>query len=286
MQEQSDQPADPKVAKAELVRLRIKRSETSDEDIRRALDERIAQLEAQVPAPEPEPEIEIPSEPPTPAQLEEADQLIRQARVEKMRGNARAATDLLKKAVEVAPGAPVVLETLADDLIERKLYGEAQKILKRAVKLDPRNVGLERKFAMTVATTANLGSLEDQMRANLSDSFVGGPDARASGNAALLLSAILPGLGHVVLGRAVGFIIMASWVLCGIWVIYLREDFKGLVTLAAGQGRTPNLTVMVPLFIMVLLYFGSLASLQSARRTVAKRRVDRPVPPVDKPFEL
>src|SRR4051794_26136783 len=93
---------DPKaLAHAELGRLREKRAATKDKDIRSALDARIMQIVGEFgePAPdarapeevveEPETEAEEPIEPPTPEQLEIAEGHIRQAHVEKMRGNAK-----------------------------------------------------------------------------------------------------------------------------------------------------------------------------------------------------
>jgi len=50
--------------------------------------------------------------PPTKEQIEQAEKLIRQSMLEKRRGNAVGATDLLKKAVDAAPGSSVVLEAL------------------------------------------------------------------------------------------------------------------------------------------------------------------------------
>jgi tetratricopeptide (TPR) repeat protein len=280
---------DDKTLKAELARLRVKRSETKDKDIRAALDARIAQLEQEIrPAEKPpeEEEVEIPTEPPSPQQMAQAEQLVREARVEKIRGNVRGASDLLKKASEVAPGAPTVLEALGDDLVERKQYDNAKKAYKQAWKLDPKNVGIERKYATLVAQMDSMGSIEDQLRMNLSDSPFSETEARASLGAATLYSALLPGLGHVVLGKKVGFGIMAAWVLCGIWLFVMYEDLAMLLTMASGGGRgSPNVAVLLPLMIMAGIYLGTLGSLKSARKQTVKKVVERPKPPVDLPFE-
>ncbi|CAN5414599.1 hypothetical protein BH11ARM1_BH11ARM1_04420 [soil metagenome] len=284
--EKGPDPNDPKVMKAELVRLRIKLSETEDVDIRTALKERITQLEAKMPAPEAEAVAAPPPPPPTPAQAAEAEQLVRQARVEKMRNNTRGATDLLKKASEIAPGSPAVLEVLGDDYLERRQIAQAKDAYQRASQLDPKNVGLERKYATLVAQTAMMGSLDDQMRASLSDSpFINSSDARASGTAAVMLSAIFPGLGHIVLGRQSGFAILGAWIVCLVWVILLREDVKALVAYRPENG-TPNMVVMVPLLIMALIYFSTLASLKSAQRSHTRKPISHPQPPVDKNFEI
>lgn len=113
MQEsQSPPPDEYRKLRQELSRLRAKLLESKDSDIRAVLQLRIDQIVAEIPRDaliepkvfaEPEPEAaaeveqaEIPSA--TKEQLDEADKLIRQARVEKMRGNASKSTDLLKSA--------------------------------------------------------------------------------------------------------------------------------------------------------------------------------------------
>ncbi len=277
--------ADEKTLKAELARLRVKRSETKDKDIRAALDVRIGQLEDQIRPPEKiveQEEIEISVEPPTPLQLAQAEQLVREARVEKMRGNTRGATDLLKRASEAAPGAPAVLEVLGDDLVERKQYEQAKKAYKQAWKLDPKNVGLERKYAVIVAQMDSLGSIDDQLRMNLSDSPFAEAEARASLGAATLYTALLPGLGHVVLGRKVGFGIIGAWVLSGLWLFSRYED---LARTMRGELTTGSMIAFLPLVLMLGIYLGALSSLKSAKKHVVRKVVDRPTPPVDLPFE-
>ena len=151
-----------------------------------------------------------PPVPPSPEQMAKAEQLIIQARVKRFGGSVRGATDLLKQAAEIAPGSPTVLEALGDDLVERRQLVQARDVYRQASKLDPKNVGLERKFATTVSTVAMAGSIDDQLRRNLSDSpFANDSEATASLTAATFLSAFFPGLGHAVLGRRVGY--LSSW---------------------------------------------------------------------------
>jgi hypothetical protein len=286
-QTSSEEP-DPLKLKSELARLRVKRSETKDLDIRNAIGERIAQIEAILkPEAVAETEVdepEIPAEPPSPQQMEAAEALIRQSRVEKMRENKRAATDLLKQAAAVAPGSPTVLEALADDMLERRQMKQAIAVLKRASALDPKNVGLERKYAIAVAQTALAGTIEDQMRMNLSDSAFADP--RASSAATIFLSLIWPGLGHVVIGRRGGYAIMAIWLICSVWLFDRKDDLAGMITMAAGHGKTPGMSFVPPLVIMVIVFFSTIASLGGGRKAPPRKPVDHPMPPVDKPFEL
>src|SRR5271170_927473 len=88
-------------AAAEIERLRAKQSTIDDEDIRLAIQARIDTLESELKhtkkaqAEEPE---EDPAPKATPEQMTQADNLIRQAKVEKMRGNAARASTLMKEA--------------------------------------------------------------------------------------------------------------------------------------------------------------------------------------------
>jgi hypothetical protein len=282
----SDGSADLDQLRAELLRLKIKRSETEDLDIRKALEERITMLATQIAtlkAAAPPEEIEIPIEPATPEQIAQADQLIREARVQKMRKNLQASTDLLKKASEIAPGAPAVLEALGDDLMERRRLNEAAKAYKQAVRFDPTNVGLERKYAMAVMGMSHAGSIEEQLRANLSGD--GPSDSMVSPKAAMILNLFVPGLGQVVLGRPVGYALIAVWVVCLVWVNFRIQDVYLLMGTVSGSTKTPNLTVLIPLFIMAVIFIGSIASLGTSRGPRRPKRIDHPTPPVNLPYD-
>lgn len=280
--------------------MRLKHDESRDKDIRAVLQLRIAQILEElppelaakplVPKKEEVAEIEVqeePAEPPTPAQLAEADKLVIQARVEKMRGNAAKSTEYLKQAAAAAPGSKAVLEALGDDLAERKQFKAAMNAYQRAFRLDPKNVGVEEKLANVALTMGSLGSLEDQMRRNLSDSpFLTEADAYARLPAAVFLSALVPGVGHLVLGRtSQGLMILAGWVASLIWFLSHWFDFVKLISLTSGGREKPNLVVMAPLLLMVGIYIGTLNSLKSRKDVVRKVPAAHPKPPVDLPFD-
>jgi hypothetical protein len=63
----------------------------------------------------------------------------------------------------------------------------------------------------------------------------------------------------------------------------MRDDVRSLVTL--GGGGMPNMVVFIPLVTMAIVYLGTLASLRKPAKEAARRKVDRPRPPVDLPFE-
>ena len=296
-----EESEETKKLRMELARLKEKRANTKDHHVIAVLDMRIGQIEPYLPAPaRPKPLIKkedvadqeeafakIPL--PTAAESEQAEKLIRQSMLEKRRGNVVGATDLLKKAAEAAPGSPVVLEALGDDLLERKLTKQARETFKRALQLDPKNVGVERKYAQTVLQSTMTMSVEDQLRSGLSDSmFITGSDNVAGLTAAKFLSAFLPGLGQMVIGRTTkGAVLLVIWFLfIGLLALW-NKDFEMLAKYARGAGAAPNWRVLFPIIGMVVVWItamGDLASRQS--KTVARNsKKDRPKPPVDLPFD-
>lgn len=300
---QDPEPSSPEAIRKlreELVRLRLKYQQSTDRDIRSVLQLRITQIEEQLPPEalqeptepletEPaleEPEADLP--PATREQLEEADKFVRQARVEKMRGNPAKSTELLKQAAAAAPGSASVLEALGDDLAERKQLKAAMDAYRRAFKLDASNVGVEEKLANIALTMGSMGSIEDQMRRNLSDSpFLNEADAVARMPAAVMLSALLPGTGHIVLGRAgQGFAILGAWVISLIWMLSHWFDLVKLISLSSGGREKPDMIVLAPLLLMAVIYVSTLGSLKGMSGQVGRRKpIDRPRPPVDLPFD-
>lgn len=277
-------PKEPGDPRAELARLKAKMTAIDDREIRAVLQTRVDELTAQVEAMKPvEPETPeeplAPTPPPTPEQIDRSERLVRQAMLEKQRGNKAAVTKLLEEAVAVAPGAPATLEALGDDFAERGRVKEALDCYKRALAVDPKNVGIDRKHAMLVFRVGNAGSIEDQLRANLSESpFLNRDDAVASYPIAKMLSFFFPGLGHIVLGRpGLGFGLLGTWVACLVWI--------GVVQIAAGgQGKLNN-GVWPPILIAVIVLVIAVATLGSDKAAARKSAPSRPRPPVDLPFE-
>ena len=287
----------------ELSKLEEKRAKTKDKNIIAVLDMRIMQIQPNLPAPrkpkatakakvvkeEEAEESSVPIPLPTAAESEKAEQFVRQSMLEKRRGNVVAATDLLKKAAEAAPGSSVVLEALGDDLVGRKLMKQARETYKRALKIDPKNVGLERKYAETVLQSTTTMTVEQQLLYGMSDSLLlTGSDNVAGIWAARLLSAILPGLGQLVVGRTTkGIVLVAIYVICFGLIAIWHKDFELLMRFIRGANTPPNWRVLIPLIGMAADWFTALGDLASGQnREVARHsKGDRPKPPVDLPFE-
>lgn len=287
-------------ARSELKRLEEKLKTIDDPDIRAVLVARIQQIYAELP-PEPQKIAEaqvaesqvqdVPAEPllpPTQEQMEKAEALVRQAKVERMRGNRQAASDLLRQATEVAPTAPALLETLGDDAMERHNYKQARQAYERAMKVSSKNIALERKHAEAILKAESGLSVEDQLRLGLTGSpFISGEDMKASRKSATILNAFFPGLGQLALGQTTkGAILIALWVLCLVGIVLLRGDFTALMqTVFTGRSdQKPTLLVLLPIFLALVVYVGALADLKGTEKE-GIHKVDRPKPPVNLPFE-
>lgn len=278
----------------EIERLRANRQKIQDPFMRDAVDQKIAHLQKRLERltkpkkeEEPEPE-ETPAEPPTPKQLQEAEGFVRQARVEKMRGNASAATDLLRRAAQAAPTAPAVLEALADDLVERRQKKEAIALYEKALKLDPKNVGLDRKRAFLVLGSSMSGmSIEEALRSDWSAGAPGSAEGMASPLAALFLTLFMPGLGHIVLGKtSAGAVILSLWAVCVLWLLLMAKSVGPLMRAFWGHGGGHvNYVLLVPIFGLIFLYVVAFSGMRMPRRSAGKLKVDHPKPPVDLPFE-
>ncbi len=225
---------------------------------------------------QPEKPVELP--PPTRAQLDQADRLIQQARLAKTRGQTGQMANFLKQAEQAAPNAPTVLEFIGDQFLEQKRYRDAQAVYKRAFDLDPKNVGLERKWAQSIAAVAPMG---DPMMMSEYESM-------ASGKIASILSAFLPGLGQVVLGEfAKGAAIFGVWAGMILWLYLIPSGLKGIVALfsqRASQEEPFHAIVLVPMFIMFIVW---ISSIYDAKMTsgLGRKPISHPIPPDDKPFE-
>jgi tetratricopeptide (TPR) repeat protein len=226
--------------------------------------------------------------PPTPEQMVEADRLVQLARVEKMRGNAARSTELLQQATAVAPGAPSVLEMLGDDFKERKRFKEARDAYGKAVKLDPKNVGLETKFAEMVLRGGSTVSVEEMLRMNLSDSpFINPDDQVASASTATFLNLFAPGLGQLVMGRtALGAGILLTWLVCVGFLVFFRSDLGVLFQTVAGRSSKTPTNVVLPLVIAAMVHLGAILNTASLVKSGGRRpKAEHPVPPVNLPFE-
>jgi len=217
-----------------------------------------------------------PVEPDPSDKVEAAERLIQQARVEQMRNNAVRVRELLEEAQHTAPNSPGVLEMLGDDYAQRKQYSKAIAAYKRAVTIDPKNVQVERKLATVALNLEGSAGMTP-----MDDSAI----PMASRNAALLISILLPGLGHIVVGQTKkGILILSAWCVCLAWTILMGADVAKLGSVLTGGKQQASYLVLIPIVGMLGLFIATLADFKKPAETYRKP-VDRPAPPVNLPFE-
>jgi TM2 domain-containing membrane protein YozV len=219
-------------------------------------------------------------EPPTPEQEERAEEILRRANLTRVRGDREGASKLIEEAVAVAPGSSRVLEAQADDFVDRRQLAKARDTYKAAVAADPGNVSAERKLGETVLAL-QLASDPASILGGVQD------ESYASGRAAALLSFLVPGLGQFVTGQTTkGVSFFAAWLVGVVWAILTPNGLSGIPTMFGRAGQPPAPIVFVPLLIAMVAWVASIGDANASAKSRPARKPERPVPPVDKPFEM
>ncbi|MBS1714402.1 MAG: hypothetical protein JST30_08705 [Armatimonadetes bacterium] len=218
-------------------------------------------------------------DPPTPAEAEEAENLVRQANLAKIRGDKDGFQRLLEQAASVAPGSSTVQEALGDAYSERRQVRKAKEAYHAAVRLDPSNASAERKYGEAVLA----------IQIALDPAFALAPDdgSFASGKASAILSFLIPGLGQLASGSTVfGGVLLGIWALALAWAVSVPNGLSKIPFLFRGGTVDFNGAVMVPLFLMAAAWIVGIAEASAKAKRVQPKKFERPVPPVDKKFEL
>ncbi|MBX3097639.1 MAG: hypothetical protein KF812_12340 [Fimbriimonadaceae bacterium] len=212
-----------------------------------------------------------------PATKDEVDRLLSLAHFANSKGATAVSQKHLDDAVALAPHSPDVLVAVGDSLLARNQLKRAHDAYARAHKIDKSHVDAERKFGETLL---KLKAVEL--------AFLGGSDyvSPASGKSALILSVFVPGLGQYVMGdEQKGVIYFLVWL-----AALLSGQFFGgglgsamSVFSAAGPG---NPFIFVAIGIAILAHLASIMDAASYSKKLEVKPIDRPTPPVDKPFEL
>lgn len=221
--------------------------------------------------PEPSPSPGISKE-----QIDRAEQLIRQARLARSRGQNTQAMEYLKQAEAAAPQNPTVLEFIGDNFAENRRFKEAREVYQRAHKLAPHNAAIERKWANSILRTNPVDPIA------YSDLEV-----MASGKIAVLLTVVVPGLGQVVTKEfAKGITIFVLWVACVIWLVSIPHGIKGLTDLFAKSAAEQfHPIVLAPLGFGFFVWLGAVLDANFSSKSFVRRPVDRPTPLDNLPYE-
>lgn len=217
--------------------------------------------------------------PPTAEDLEKSDHLIRQANLAKIRGDKVAFEKLIEEAAQVSPGSSAVQEAVGDAYLERRQVRKAKEAFQMAVKLDSSNASAERKFGEAVLSIQL--ALDPMFGREPSD------ESLASGKAAVLLSFLIPGLGQIVGGEtSKGSAFLITWLVGVIGAIIVPGGLAGFMTLFGMRGPVFNPVVLLPLFLAATAWMWAIGDAGGKAKRQDKRAIVRPVPPVDKEFEL
>lgn len=231
------------------------------------------------PQPEESPASEEPELPDKPSaqELEEAERLLQEASLAKIRGHGPAAERLTQEAAEKAPGSPAVQAALGDLLWGRKQYGKARERYHVAHLLEPENAGYETQWAESFVGSAGDPQGRGKSRA----------EVYASAKTGAVLSFIIPGLGQIVMGEVgKGLTMMLIWTGGWTWALLMPNGLSGLPHAFGLNAKVDsfNAMVLVPLAIAVVVWLWSLTSASSRAKSVQPKNIERPEPPGEGEF--
>lgn len=223
-------------------------------------------------------ELQLPAAP-TVEQVAEAERILQQGSLARIRNDSDAYLDAAERAARVAPGSSSVQEALGDALVFAKRVRRARDAYGLAVTLDPTNSSAERKYGETVLAVQL--AMDPLFAQAVPD------DSLAGGKAAVMLSFFLPGLGEIALGQTK----RGAWIF-GVWLVSLAiavavpKGLEGLLSLLGRHGAPFNPVILLPLGVCGVCWALSLSETSAFAKRIEKRPMARPVPPVNKDFEL
>ena len=222
---------------------------------------------------------------PTTSQLSEADNLIKRSLLEKRRGNSREAGDLLRQAADIAPGSPTVLETLGDDIMERGQPKAAAEIFGKALRIQPNNPNIERKYALAIARSKAAVTAEEALQMSLGNSSSAAETA--NWRIAAVLSFFIPGGGQIIMGDYVkGGVLLGTWVIMLLWISIAKNQWQDLVKSIAGKSQGFDPLILIPVVTIIVLGIAAAFTCNPPEGPQPPKKVKgpRPKPPVDLPF--
>lgn len=208
-----------------------------------------------------------------------AEGMVRQARLAHQRGQADLVRKLLDEAQSICPDSELVIEAVGDDFIARSQFARAKTVFDRGRKRWPESKNLERKYGEMV------------LKVDLKiDPFTVGSDFEtvASSRNAMFYSLFFPGVGQIVMGQQVlGGSMMTVWVLGWIITLTTPNGLGGLLQVIFGRSGDLNPQVLVGLALIMFAHLWSVGDASArSKRLQPRKQIDRPAPPVDKPFEM
>ncbi len=150
----------------------------------------------------------------TAEERQQADRLLTAANIARRRGQFGEAEQSCRQAVDLIPGDSAAVELYGDILQATGRVDDAAAAYRRAADLDPKRGSAERKYA-------HLSLLQDRTVAMLRDEGI-----QRSPRLAVVLSALMPGVGQIYTGRATtGVVILAAMMSCIYLLGWTRYGF-------------------------------------------------------------
>jgi len=212
---------------------------------------------------------------PQPAQgAKSVETLIRDAKIAGMRGDAKQELALIEEALILAPKSPGVLEAKGDALLKAGKRAEAEAAYQAGLDLAPGHNTLEAKYAELVLGKVALDP--DLVLSNDVGTF-------ANGKIAALISVVIPGLGHIILGQTVkGIAFMGGFILATVLCVLLG-GVSAFLSLFRNFQEMSGMGLFV-LGATVLFYVIIQFDVAALAKRMVPPKISRPIPPVDKPF--
>jgi hypothetical protein len=222
---------------------------------------------------------------------EEVRTAVSKARVLRARGDLAGADVLLAELLERHPDHPGAMEAKAEALVEAGKTVEARDLLAEVVAKHPGRIATERRHAELVLKIAEAEMLKQALLSGMDPSLIGTPAGmkRRAGTAAFF-NMLLPGFGQIYNGELTKGLILAgftvlSWI--AMFALALERVPDGFRRDGSQKFATHTTGFFWPVLVSLLTVY--IVSILEASATAAKApplpKPERPVPPVDKPFE-
>ncbi len=207
---------------------------------------------------------------------EEVERLLRQAHLQKLRGQLTEATASVQQALELMPDDAGVWEMLGDLRQQAGDLSGAHDAYKRAHELAHDSAAIERKYAQAVL---NLTMQQEQfmqwqqaLEGKLPSEEMGPPRRPAL---AFLLSFVMPGLGQIYNGQLAKGAVLLGLVLLGL-VLFLfvgdaRTALENMLAFLVNPARMRGGISSFHLFIILMLFFIWLYGIIDAPLSAAAR---------------
>lgn len=212
--------------------------------------------------------------PSSPEDIAQAESLLRQANLARVRGQNVVADRLLAEAATKAPDSPAVLEAVADDLAQNGNYRKAKETYDKARKLDPQNKSLENKYGeMVLRVDLKIDP------ATLAEADVG---TMANAKAAVLLNTLLPGSGYFTLGKTTkALTVLALYLACAAFVVLMPGGVPGVFAFLFQGATVPGFQpiVFAAVALAALLWLYSIFDAAATARRLTPTNLNRPAPP-------